>query len=94
MVRVAYSEHMNITIPPGDWVSVTEACELVKDVSRRRIQALGKSRIRSVIVLGRMLLDRAELIAWRDGPREGGRPKVQPLPKKESMTLPKRKPRK
>lgn len=76
MFAVRILRDMNEKVPPGDWVTVTEACELVADVSRRRIQALGKRKtVKSVIVLGRMLLDRAELIAWRDGPRAGGRPK-------------------
>lgn len=65
---------MNESIPPGDWVTVSEACEIVPDVTRRRIQALGKSgRVKCVTVLGRLLLDRAALLAWK-ATRAPGRP--------------------
>jgi hypothetical protein len=49
--------------------------KLVPDVSRRRIQALATGdtkRVKSCVVLGRLLIDRPELIAWRDGPRKRG----------------------
>jgi hypothetical protein len=63
-------------VPPGQWVTVTEAQSLVPDVSRRRIQALAElGTVRAVKVLGRILLSRSELVTWRDGPRRDGRPK-------------------
>ena len=67
---------MDEKIPRGDWLTVSEAMALVPDVSRRRLQALAASStvVRGQKVLGRLLIDRASLIAWRDGPRVGGRP--------------------
>jgi hypothetical protein len=68
---------MNHSIPAGDWVTVEEAQTLVPDVSSRRLQALAaSSRVLSVKVLGRVLLDRADLIAWRDS-RKPGRPRKE-----------------
>jgi hypothetical protein len=52
-----------------------EAHDLVPDVSRRRTQALAMlGTVRAVKVLGRILLSRPDLIAWKDGPRRDGRP--------------------
>jgi len=63
-------------VPPGQWVTVSEALVLVPDVSRRRLQALAEDKtVRAVKVLGRILLSRPALVAWRDGPRKDGRPK-------------------
>lgn len=73
----AYTGGMEL--PPGNWVTIHEATKLVRSVSLRRLQALAASgRVRSVQVLGRWLLDRDALIAWRDTrDRKGGRPKKE-----------------
>lgn len=72
---------MDEKIPPGHWLTITEALAVVTDVSRRRMQALAASKqVRSCKVLGRLLIDRDSLITWRDGPRKGGRPPLTPPP--------------
>jgi hypothetical protein len=80
---------MNTTIPPGDWLTVTEAMALVPDVTRRRIQALAKhARVKTTVVLGRLLIDRPSLLDWkRTRNPNGGRPKKEAVanrPQKKS----------
>lgn len=70
---------MEEKIPTGDWVTVTEALTIIaltgKPVTRRRVQNMAADgAIRSAKVLGRLLLDRKQLIDWTKGPRAAGRP--------------------
>ena len=74
---------------PEGWLDVDEACKLVGDVSRRRIQALAKPAhngpppVVAKRVLGRLLFDRASLLEWkRNRNKSGGRIVPKPARKR------------
>ena len=74
---------MEEKIPAGDWVTVTEALAIIastgKPVTRRRVQNMAADgAVRSAKVLGRLLLDKKQLVEWSKGPRSAGRPSAEP----------------
>ena len=70
---------MSYQIPPGDWIEAAAAADLL-GVTRRRVSALAKKgKLRSVLVVGRLLLDRPSVLSYRDSPdRKAGRPRSNP----------------
>jgi excisionase family DNA binding protein len=59
-------------ISPSEWISQSEAAEL-RGVSRQAISKLvRKGRLRTVVVGGRRLVNRAEVLSYQ--PSAGGRP--------------------
>jgi excisionase family DNA binding protein len=60
------------SIVPSDWISQAEAAQL-RGVSRQAIAKLvRKGRLRSVVIGGHTLVNRAEVLSFR--PRPAGRP--------------------
>jgi excisionase family DNA binding protein len=61
-------------ISPADWISQAEAAQL-RGVSRQAISKLvQKGRLRSTVIGGHTLVNRADLLAFR--PNAAGRPKA------------------
>jgi excisionase family DNA binding protein len=61
------------SISPSDWISQAEAAHL-RGVSRQAISKLvRKGRLRTIVIGGRTLVSRAEVLAYR--PRAAGRPR-------------------
>lgn len=74
MFAVAYTAGM-VKIPEGEWLTVAEAARSLR-VSARRVQALAKlGRLRAVLTLGRYLIDRASVAAYKATDRKPGRPR-------------------
>jgi hypothetical protein len=59
----------------GEWLTVAEARAILK-VSPRRVQALAKKgTLVSQMVLGRYVICKASVLAFKKSPRKPGRPK-------------------
>lgn len=75
-----------VTLPQeGDWLDVGEAARELC-VSKRRVQALArKGQLAAQVVLGRYVISRASVAAFKSSPRKPGRP-PKPKPKRTRRT--------
>ena len=64
-----------VTLPDGDWLTVKEAANAL-DVSIRRVQALiAAQKLTAQKLLGRYVVSKTSVVAYKRSPRKAGRPK-------------------